>query len=244
MVNPAVKKATSLDDLEAELFSPSKPYTISRNIKPQQTINLYISEAIGSPEQYVTLIDTLRNAHPYDTIFMYLNTPGGYLTTGCQILHAMRDCQARLITVLDGSVCSMGALIFLAANEFVVHDYCQLMFHNYSGGLYGKGHELASQLNADADHYAYMLQDICSPFLEPEEIEAILAGQDIWLNSDEVRQRLAVVVSIIDEEQKSLQLEAELAQEQEILKRIAAREKKAAKQAAKKSNLTESTGPR
>lgn len=211
------------------------PYTVRECSATQRIFNIYISQEIGEAHHYVDIIEKLRLAQPSDIFYLYLNTPGGYVSTGAQIMHAMKDCQGRVVAVLDGTVCSMGALIFLAADEFIIHDYSQLMFHNYSGGVAGKGHEQIAHLNATTEWYTNMLVDICSPFLDPEEIQEVLNGHDLWLTPDQVRERLEIVVAMSLEEVAAEEEALLMEQEKEVLKRIAARERKEAREAAKKS---------
>lgn len=230
------QSASFLDDLDDELF---ESITINKHIKQFQTYNVYISKPIGPAHQYISLLDLLRTAHPSDTIFIHLNTPGGQLDTGTQIVHAIQDSPGRIITVLDGSVCSMGALIFLAANEYIVNKHGQLMFHNYSSGIVGKGHEIEANLLSTNRWYHGMLQEICSPFLSDDEISEVIKGSDLWLSAEEVQDRLADVVAIKEQEMQQLEEEQQLEQEKEVLKRIAAREKKQAKLELKKKAQSE-----
>jgi hypothetical protein len=57
-----------------------------------------------------------------------------------------------------------------------------LMFHNYSGGEYGKGKELLDAANASQrniyDAFAYMAY----PFLSKEEIKDICNDHDKYIN--------------------------------------------------------------
>lgn len=84
----------------------------------------------------------------------------------------------------------MGALIFLAGDELVVHDTCQLMFHNYSSALIGKGNEQQAQVAASGKWFEKVMRHVCRPFLTDEELDRILKGEDIWLDSDGIRRRL------------------------------------------------------
>lgn len=186
-----------------------EPYEITESIKQQRVTSVYISKEIGPPSEYIDLINRLRNAQPQDLFYIHLNTPGGYVDTGVQIINAMRDCPARIITVLDGTVCSMGSLIFLAANEYMVHDNCRLMFHNYSGGMYGKGNEQVAQLESTVEWFSQMFADTCYPFLSEDEINSVLFGHDIWLNSEETRKRLQKVVKHLEKMDKESKREEE-----------------------------------
>ncbi|MFY0655366.1 MAG: ATP-dependent Clp protease proteolytic subunit [Neptunomonas phycophila] len=225
--------------LAAQNIEP--PFEISEQVKPQHIVDVYISRHIGPPHEYVELISRIRTAHPDDIIYLHLNTPGGYLDTGIQIINAMRDTKARVICVLDGTVCSMGSLIFLAAEEYVIHDHCRLMFHNYSGGTYGKGNEQIAQLESTGKWFNKMFLEICVPFLSEEECEGVIEGKDIWLDSDEVRARMERVITEMQVEIDEAEAEAIAAAEDEIVaqaKEIEAK-RKAAKVAEREAKAKE-----
>ncbi|OWY37808.1 Clp protease [Xenophilus sp. AP218F] len=153
-------------------------------------ISFYLSEEIGAPILYTDLLYTLRTAASTDVIFLHLNTPGGNFDTGLQIINNIGASQAHVVTILEARAYSMGALIFLAGDELVVHDTCQLMFHNYSSALIGKGNEQQAQVMASGKWFEKVMRHVCRPFLSDEELDRILKGEDIWLDSDNIRRRL------------------------------------------------------
>ncbi len=154
-------------------------------------ISFYLSGEIGAPIQYTDLLYTLRTASEVDIIYLHLNTPGGNFDTGLQIINNIAASPARVTTVLEARAYSMGALIFLSGDELIVHDTCQLMFHNYSSALIGKGNEQQAQVLAISKWFEKVMRNVCKPFLIDEEVERILRGEDIWMDSDEIRRRLA-----------------------------------------------------
>ena len=94
------------------------------------------------------MIHRIKMAGPEEMVYIHLNTPGGHLDTGVQIVNAIQSSQAHIVCSVEAESHSLGTLIFLAADEFIVHDNCMMMFHNFSGGVYGKGHEQKAQLDA------------------------------------------------------------------------------------------------
>lgn len=153
-------------------------------------ISFYLSGEIGAPIQYTDLLYTLRTASEVDIIYLHLNTPGGNFDTGLQIINNIGTSPARVITVLEARAYSMGALIFLSGDELIVHDTCQLMFHNYSSALIGKGNEQQAQVLAISKWFEKVMRHVCKPFLMDDEVERILRGEDIWMDSDEIHRRM------------------------------------------------------
>lgn len=60
------------------------------------------------------------------------------------------------------------------------------MFHNYSGGTFGKGGEMYDNVVFEREWSRRFLQDIYKDFLTEQEIQAMLDNKDIWMHSEEV----------------------------------------------------------
>ena len=172
-------------------------YTAARQ---QNITHFYLSDGVDDPKYYTDLIHQIRTAQPQDIVYIHLNTPGGRLDTGIQIINAIADSAARIIGVLDSKAYSLGTLIFLACDEFVIHDNCLFMIHNYSGGMYGKGNEQQAELAATVKWFSKIADRYYYPFLSREEIGRVLRGEDFWMDSDEVKKRLKQMVKIREEE--------------------------------------------
>jgi ATP-dependent Clp protease protease subunit len=207
----AARRNTPGDDEEQqELKFPlaeleKKPYRHFEQTYTAQHAHFYISKTIGEAEHYVDMIYRISAAGPSDVIFIHLNTPGGHLDTGVQIINAIQNSQAKVVTVLEGVAYSLGTLIFLAGDEMVVNDHCMMMFHNFNSGLIGKGNELVAELEATVSWFNSLAKDIYIPFLTEEEYERIARGEDKWMQSPEIRTRLEKMVEKMNEEAAELQ---------------------------------------
>ena len=173
-----------------------EPFVTFEATRQQCITSFYISDAIGDPQQYAGMIHRIRTAPPQDIIYMHMNTTGGRLDTGVQIINAMKDSEARIVAVLDSKAYSLGTLLFLAADEFVIHENCMFMIHNYSGGVAGKGNEQASELEATMKWFKKLAKKYYIPFLSKKELKAVLNGKDMWMDSDEIKKRLRNMVKI------------------------------------------------
>lgn len=156
-------------------------------------ISYYLCGNIQQSSYYAELFFTLRTATKNDLVCLHLNTSGGDFDTGLQIINNMRASEAHVLTVLEARAFSMGAFIFLSGDELVVHDNCQLLFHNYSGVFAGKGNEQQAEALALSNWFEKFMNRTCQPFLTATEIKNILKGSDLWMDSDEIRHRLARV---------------------------------------------------
>lgn len=174
------------------LERPIKRYT---QVIPVTIHHIYLNGDIEhEADRYIDMISDIKLAEPHDQIYIYLNTPGGSLATTIQIISAMKQSQATVTTVIEGDVASAGTLIFLSGDEFIINDHCSFMIHNYSHGPYGKGHEVAQRVKFTEEHYSQIMREIYKDFLTPEELEDVLNGRDLWLNSEQVLERVEVKV--------------------------------------------------
>lgn len=163
-----------------------------RQTIPVNIYHFYIIDEIGETHKYLDLINTLKTAEEHDTIFIYLNTPGGILNTAIQIISAMNQCNGTVVTCLEGEVCSAGTLIFLSGDRHIINPNCTFMIHNYSQRLGGKGNEISSQIRYNETYFKKLATQIYGGFLTEDEIELLIEGKDYWMDSDEVARRLGI----------------------------------------------------
>lgn len=218
--NPKPKRSSE-EELE-ELKFPfgeleKKPYKQYDQTFTAQHVHYYISKTVGEAEGYTDMVHRITAAGPNDVIFIHLNTPGGHLDTGVQLINAMRNSQAKIVTVLEATAYSLGTLIFLSGDEMVVNEHCMMMFHNFNGGLIGKGNELVSELEATVKWFASLAQDIYIPFLTQDEFDRIVRGEDMWMQSPEIKVRLERMVKSLEEKHAIEEAEQAEVTRQELL---------------------------
>lgn len=177
------------DELEEGLEGPV--LQVFTNQKVATEYSVYLSQPVVQPAAYDEICHLLRQVGPDDKIKLYINTPGGALTSGLALIQAMRESKATITTILNPQAFSMGALLFLCGDEKVAPPNSLLMFHHYSGGgNNGKGNEQIAELNAVSAWFEEAMHDICEPFLSKKEIRDVLQGKDLWLRGAEINRRL------------------------------------------------------
>jgi ATP-dependent protease ClpP protease subunit len=146
----------------------------------------YISGAITGPEDYIDTFDTIRHAREDDTIKLYINSYGGDLFTAIQFMRVLSDTDALVVCSVEGACMSAATMLFLSADVFEVTPHSIFMFHNYSGGTFGKGGEMFGQLQHERKWSEKLLNEIYEDFMSVTEITSILDNKDIWMDVDEV----------------------------------------------------------
>lgn len=214
MSTQAARRADDDEEIvSGRMVAVPQPFQIMESVRQQRLTDIYLSEAITDPKYYTEVIHRLRTAQPQDIISLHLSCPGGRLDTGVQIINAMKDSEARIVAVLSSKAYSLGTLIFLAADEFQIHDNCTFMIHNYSGGTAGKGNEQVAELNATVKWFKKLAKKYYIPFLSKKELKKVLNGHDMWMDSDEVKVRLKNMVRIQQEEREAAAAAEEAAKE-------------------------------
>ncbi len=156
----------------------------------------YISGEITEPEDYIDTFDTIRHARPDDTIKLYLNSFGGNLFTAIQFMRVLADTEALVVCSVEGACISAATMLFLSADVFEVTPHSIFMFHNYSGGTFGKGGEMHSQIIHERKWSERLLKEIYEDFLTVPEITSLLSNCDLWMDVDEVIVRMEARIKI------------------------------------------------
>lgn len=179
----------------------TKRFDIRQSTQVNNRYDVYLSKPIDAVHEYVDLFSLLQSANENDVIYMHINCPGGSVDTGLQIISNMRDSRAEIVTAIYGTTGSMATAIFLSGDQFLIGAHSRLMIHNFSGGLYGKGHELKSELKSTTEWIDAAFKEIHVPFITEEEYKSVVDGTDIWLLSDEIEPRLKRLIEHREQEQ-------------------------------------------
>lgn len=180
------------------------PYSLFVDEKKTRAITIYLSSSIGSPAGYDELCHVFRSLSKDDTVRLYINTTGGNVAAGLALIEAMRDSEAIITTILNPEAFSMGALLFLAGDDFEFPPNGRLMLHNYSSGSIGKGNEQIAEVQSSIKWFEQVMTDTCYPFISKAEIRAIIEGRDLWLTADSIQTRFESLAKLTQPAHKKL----------------------------------------
>lgn len=177
---------TQATDEEDSDSSKDGVFSIFEANETVKVLHVYFSNAIESDRvRYHKLLHQLRTAKDYEYVILYLACYGGDVYSGTQIINALQDCPVPVHIVVDTPCFSMASVIALQGNSLVMKDETYLMFHNYSGGNYGKGHELFTAA-AHYDEFSRKgTERQLSPFLTKAEINRLPKDLDVYINFDD-----------------------------------------------------------
>ena len=78
----------------------------------------------------------------YNDIYLYINSPGGSVTSGLAIYDTMRYIKSNVITIGIGLCASMGAFILSSGNKRYALPNCEIMIHEPIGGASGQASDI------------------------------------------------------------------------------------------------------
>ncbi len=91
----------------------------------------------------------LESENPKKDVYMYINSPGGVVTSGLAMYDTMQYISCDVHTLCIGQACSMGSLLLTAGapgKRFALPN-SRIMIHQPSGGAQGKASDIEIQAN-------------------------------------------------------------------------------------------------
>ncbi|QDP59431.1 MAG: putative capsid assembly protease C [Prokaryotic dsDNA virus sp.] len=145
---------------------------------------------IGSPSEYREDFTIYRNATPNDVIKMHINSGGGRLDTLIQLINNIRGTEATTVGYLEGNAYSAAGALFLQADQHVIAPNSSLMIHESTYGVLDSSAKLNKQVDFSRKHLRKCYLDYYHNFLTLEEIDKVLDGHDMWMDAEEIVERL------------------------------------------------------
>lgn len=137
------------------------------------------------------IISKLRWADFTDTVKIHLNTPGGSVYLGLNIISEIESSSATVVAVNDGHAWSMGAVISLMADEIETSDYTSYLFHK---AYYIDEATREKVFMTPKDTYYELMEliynDKIKPLLTIEEQRVYATGEAVTFTGKEFKKRL------------------------------------------------------
>ena len=133
---------------------------------------------------------------PGADITMYLNTPGGQVTSGLAIYDTMQLVQPDVATVCTGMAASMGAVLLCAGEKGKrsALPHSRVLIHQPLGGAQGQATEILIAAKEIEKTRTELLNIISAHTGQPFEKVAADGERDYWMTSEE-----ALAYGMVDE---------------------------------------------
>lgn len=182
---------TSLPPWYYPTFLLGKPAQTSKSKTYPDTITLYGEVNKESAKDIINSIHEKQNKTK-KPLFLVIDSRGGEVYAGLQIIDAIKMSERPVVTVIVGSADSMAAWIFEYGSVRLMNEHATLMFHYISGGFMGPIPNSASELN----YWLGIMADLNAQTakrsgMKLEELEAYEA-RELWLTApDAIKHHLA-----------------------------------------------------
>lgn len=124
---------------------------------------------------------------PGEEIQFYINSPGGYVTSGMAMYDTMKGISSPISTICMGLAASMGSILLSAGTKGrrKIYPYGRVMIHQPSGGAYGVSTDIeiqAREIIKTKEIGAKILADNCG-----QSFERVMKDfdRDYWMNAQE-----------------------------------------------------------
>jgi ATP-dependent protease ClpP protease subunit len=174
--------------LEDGMLQLKQSQVVQRSIQHTE-YNLYFHGYIENPSDYMEHFAVYKQAGPNDVINLYLNSPGGSLSTTIEYVDHMRECEAPIVGFIGADCCSGASVVALQCDGWQLSEFSSMMVHEISSGAIGKNSENKRYLNFLDKQNDRFMRTIYAGFLSEEEIELCLDGKDLWLDYEELQER-------------------------------------------------------
>ena len=138
----------------------------------------------------------LESEDPSKEIYLYINSPGGLITSGLAIYDTMQYVKSPIVTMCLGQAASMGAVLLSGgeSGKRYALPHSRIMIHQPLGGVQGQ----ATDINIQAKEILRMREEINNIFTrhtgQPFEKISLDTERDFYMNPDQAKE-----YGIIDE---------------------------------------------
>jgi len=150
-----------------------------------------LDSEVTAPGQYIQLIDTLYHAKKGDVVHIKIYSAGGWVSTGINLIQAIYNTQAHVITTGMSIVASIAAVIWLAGHERRMLPGATLMVHMPSGEQGGKTLDIADECGQLNEFFANFLRTVGKGVITEEEFHRIIDNrEDTFISGEEIMKRI------------------------------------------------------
>ena len=197
---PLFKRKSTNEDLDQEEYSESDQLGFFANYQQIANYSVPIDGSFREPAFYRGVINMLMNASEHDTVAFMINSPGGSLSGLLSLLEGIKMTNANTVALVVGAASSAASMFALHCDEVYVGDNATFLCHNISYGTGGKGSDVLAHVQHTSSSASKLLRKTYKNFLSEIEIADMINGKEIYMEAEEIVERLQQREELIEAE--------------------------------------------
>lgn len=175
---PTIIEERKLNTASTDIFSR---LMMDRIIFLGTTIDDDVANIIQAQLLYLSSLD------PSEDISIYLNTPGGYVSSGLAIYDTIQMVTPDVKTVCTGMSASMGAVLLCSGTKGKrsILPHAKVMIHQPMGGAFGQASDILIEAQEIEKTRRELLTIISNHTGQPYKKVFKDADRDYWMTADE-----------------------------------------------------------
>lgn len=166
---------------------------VSQSSMTYNAFDIYLDEEIKDPTYYRHAFHVLRSAQQGDLVRIHVSSPGGNLNSAIIFKNCIEACEADVIAIIEAEAYSAASLIALSCPGIEVKPYATMMCHSAAFGSGGIVQNVRDHVDFVGKHAESVMYEVYQDFLNPEELEDLRRGREIWLDHTQIGERLDVM---------------------------------------------------
>lgn len=168
--------------------------SVNNSVTVRQEVTGYgmrFDDIVTSPNYYRFEIEALQVATENTPVDITVNTDGGSLATGIEMVNEIINCKAKVTGILRSSCHSCGSIIFLACDEHEVGLSSEMLLHSGSGAAGGTPSQTVQRAESYKRQVRSLFETVYKGFLSQEEIDLMIEhDKEFIFCSEEIKERL------------------------------------------------------
>mgnify|MGYP003503521569 CR=1 FL=1 len=150
-----------------------------------------ITSDFDSSDTYDEVVALLSNSTEADEIVWNISSYGGFVNSLSMILGWKAMCPAHQTHVLHSNADSCASVFFLSdADQYIVGDGATMFLHEIQAGVSGTTSNMIRHMEHLKETNETFIKRSYSGFVSEEEMDQILMGVEVFLTSEQIRERL------------------------------------------------------
>lgn len=153
--------------------------------------DMRFDDIVTTPNYYRFELEALQVAEETTPVTITVNSDGGSLATGIEMVNEIIRCKADVTGILRSSCHSCGSIIFLACDSHEVGLASEMLLHAGAGGNFGTPSQSIQRAESYKRQVRALFETVYKGFLSDEELDLMIENdKEFIFCSEEIEGRL------------------------------------------------------